>query len=57
MSCNGCKWQCIYGVCYNENSERCGDWANVNFICDKREDEHDTEKLSVLRGSGNNLQG
>jgi len=56
MSCNGCKWQCIYGVCYNENSERCGDWANVNYICDKREDEHDTEKLSVLRGSGNNLQ-
>jgi hypothetical protein len=41
MSCNGCKWQCLYGVCYNKDSERYGDWANMNFICEKREERNE----------------
>ncbi len=56
MSCNGCKWQCLFGVCYNKDSERYGDWANMHFVCDKREekDEH-TEKLSLLRRNDDNV--
>jgi len=49
MSCNGCKWQCLYGVCYNIDSERYGDWANCHFICDKREDKDELFKVEMDR--------
>ena len=58
MSCNGCKWQCLYGVCNNKDSERYGEWANMHFICDKREvtDGH-AEELPLLWRNSDNLQG
>ena len=55
MSCNGCKWQCLFGVCYNKDSERYGDWANMHFVCEKREERDDTEKLSLLRRNDDNV--